>query len=139
MAFLPYLNFGTTTRDAFTRYHEIFGGELTLLRMSDLPPGQMPADANPDLIMHAALLLGDDMLMASDTGDPDFAPVHGMYTYWSTPDEAEARRVFAALSEGGQVEMPIEPTFWAKAFGACRDRFGTQWMISADAPADAGG
>jgi PhnB protein len=135
MAFHPYLNFDGTTREAFTRYHEIFGGDLTILGMGDLPPGEsVPADAG-DRTMHAALVLPDGpLLMASDTqaGEP-FGPVQGMYVNYTTADVDDARRVWAALSDGAtKIEMPMEETFWSPAFGVCVDRFGTPWMVSAE-------
>ena len=135
MSFLPYLNFGGNCREAFTRYQEIFGGELTILSMADMPGDQeVPAD-QADLVMHAALMLGDAVLMASDAqaGVP-FGPVQGMYVNFSTPDVAEAERVFKELSQGGSVEMPIGQTFWSPAFGVCTDRFGTPWMVNAEDP-----
>jgi PhnB protein len=135
MAFHPYLNFDGTTREAFTRYHEIFGGELVLLPMSDHVPDAAAGTDAGDRIMHAALLLPDGaLLMASDSeaGEP-FGPVQGMYVNYTTPDVDDARRVWAALSEdAAKVEMPMEETFWSPAFGVCVDRFGTPWMVSAD-------
>ncbi len=68
MAFRPYLFFGGNCRQAFTRYQEIFGGELTLLTLNDVP-GEAPPPEQADFIIHAALTFGDDLLMASD--DPD--------------------------------------------------------------------
>ena len=132
MSFHPYLNFGGNCREAFTRYHEIFGGELQLMSMADMPGGgdQVPAEQR-DLVMHAALVIGDDLLMASDAQPGDFGPVQYMYVNYSCDDAAEAERVFAALSEGGKVEMPLEATFWSPAFGVCVDRFGTPWMVNA--------
>jgi PhnB protein len=133
MAFYPYLNFGGTCREAFTRYQEIFGGELSLLAMADMPPGaaEVPAD-QADLIMHAALSFDGHLLMASDDPSPDFGPVQGMYVNYSIADVAEAERVFEALAEGGTVTMPMEQTFWAPRFGMCVDRFGTPWMVNAE-------
>lgn len=134
MAFHPYLNFGATTREAFTRYHEIFGGELEIMAMADLPEADRPDDpALADLVMHAALALPDGgLLMASDTGDPEAGPMQYVYVNVSVPDAAEAGRVFAALSDGGEIEMPLEATFWSPAFGVCKDRFGTPWMVNAE-------
>lgn len=133
MAFHPYLFFGGNCRDAFTRYHEIFGGELTLLTMGDVPAGAgdpVPADQR-DLIMHAALDVGGELLMASDAQPGAFGPVQNMFVSFMTPDVAEAERVFAALAEGGEVTMPIGETFWSPAYGICTDRFGTPWMVNA--------
>jgi PhnB protein len=129
MAFRPYLFFGGSCREAFTRYQEIFGGELTLLTMKDVP-GEAPPAGRSDLIIHAALTVGDDVLMASDDPmDPDFGPVQGMMVSYDAPDVAQAERVFDALSDGGQVTQKLEPTFFSEAFGMCTDRFGTPWMI----------
>jgi PhnB protein len=137
MAFHPYLYFGGNCRDAFTRYHEIFGGELVLLKLSDAPADQPVPAARADLIMHAALKVDDNLLMASDDPTTDsFGPVQGIQVNYDVADVAEAKRVFDALAEGGQVTLPIAPTFWSPAFGMCVDRFGTPWMISAEAPAE---
>jgi PhnB protein len=134
MAFRPYLFFGGNCREAFTRYQEIFGGELTLLTMNDVPGEPPPAD-KADLIIHAALTIGDDLLMASDDPTTDsFGPVQGMMVSYDAPDVADANRVFTALSDGGKVTQPLEPTFFSEAFGMCVDRFGTPWMIGAPQP-----
>ena len=136
MAFHPYLYFGSNCRDAFTRYQEIFGGELVLLRMKDVPAGEPVPAGQADLIMHAALKIGDDLLMASDDPTTDnFGPVQGMQVNYAVADVAEAKRAFEALADGGQVTLPIAETFFSPMFGMCIDRFGTPWMISAEAPA----
>lgn len=133
MAFHPYLNFGGNCREAFTRYQEIFGGELVLLAMSDTPSEDPVPAEQADLIMHAALTFEDHLLMASDASAGDFGPVQGMYVNCAVGDVAEARRVFDALAEGGEVTMPMAETFWSPQFGVCVDRFGTPWMVNADA------
>ena len=130
MAFLPYLNLGTNCREAFNRDHEIFGGELVLLGAGDMPSDEPLPPEMADMVIHAALKVGDDLLMASEV--PEARPVQYMYVNWTTTDSDEARRVFDALADGGDVEMPMEPTFWSPAFGVTKDRFGVPWMISAD-------
>lgn len=145
MAFLPYLAFAGSCREAFSRYQEVFGGELVLLTMSDAPPdaGLQASDkadliTHADLIMHAALRLGDQLLLGADDPSGGFdGNVHGMCVNWSTPEPAEAHRVFEALADGGEVQMPVSETFFSPAFGMCRDRFGTPWMIMADQPGEA--
>lgn len=138
MGFHPYLNFGGNCAEAFTRYHEIFGGELELLRMSDLPPGEeievLPEQA--DLVMHAALTVGDDLLMGSDDPTGGFTGIDNAYVNRSVADVDEAARVHRALVEGGEEIMALGPTFWSPAFGMCRDRFGVLWMVNAE-PAEA--
>jgi PhnB protein len=135
MAFYPYLFFGGNCREAFTRYQEIFGGELVLITMNDMPSDQPVPEGNGDLIMHAALKSGDDLLMASDDPTTDgFGPVQGMQVNYSVTEVDEAQRVFGALTDGGQVTVPIAATSWSPMFGMCVDRFGTPWMISAEGP-----
>src|SRR5436190_3481746 len=137
MAFRPYLAFAGNAREAFTRYQEIFGGELVLLTMADTPDdaGPPPAGVPSDAIMHAALTRGDELLMGADDMSGQFdGKVQGQALNWSAPDVGEAKRVFDALSEGGEVQQPIAETFFSPAFGMCTDRFGTPWMIMVDAP-----
>ena len=136
MAFYPYLNFGGNCRDALTRYQEIFGGELVLLPFSEMPASEemdVPAD-QADLIMHGALTLDDDLLMASDDPSGNATPVRGVNINYSVTDVAEAERVFAGLAEGGEVTMPLAETFWSPKFGMCVDRFGIPWMVNVEAP-----
>ena len=138
MAFHPYLFFGGNCREAFTRYQEIFGGEVTLLTMNDMPPSEEPPrPEQAHLIMHAALMFDGNLLMGSDDPTTDsFGPVHGMQVNCTLPDVAEVERVFNALADGGQVTMPMAETFWSPMFGMCIDRFGTPWMVNADAPTE---
>jgi PhnB protein len=135
MSFHPYLFFGGNCREAFTRYQQIFGGELVLLTAQDMPPEEQMPGARPDLIMHAALMTGDALLMASDDPTTDsFGPVQGMQVNYATKDVDEAKRVFEALADGGTITAPLGPTSWSPAFGMCVDRFGTPWMVGAEAP-----
>ncbi|MBV9951614.1 MAG: VOC family protein [Acidimicrobiia bacterium] len=133
MAFRPYLFFGGNCRDAYTRYGEIFGGEVTILTMKDVP-GETPP-GQEDVVIHAALKVGDELLMGSD--DPvnvPFGPVQGMMCSYDAADVADANRVFDALAEGGTVNQKLEPTFFSVAFGMCTDRFGTPWMVVGPEP-----
>ena len=132
MAFRPYLAFAGNCREAFTRYQEVFGGELVLLGFADVPAdaGPPPPGAAPDAVMHAALSSPDWLLMGADDPAGGFnGQVSGMCVNCSLADPAEAKRVFDALAEGGQVQMPLGETFFAPAFGMCTDRFGTPWMV----------
>ena len=135
MSFQPYLAFAGNCRQAFTRYQEIFGGELNLLTPADAPPGAGPPPdaAKPDGIMHAALATGNGFFMGADDLSGGFdGNVRGMCVNFSAADAAEARRVFDQLSEGGEVQMPLGETFFSPAFGMCIDRFGIPWMVVAD-------
>jgi len=134
MAFHPYLFFSGTCRQAFTRYQEIFGGELVLLPMSDMPSDDPPPAEQADLIMHAALSFEGHLLMGSDDPTGDGGPMRGMAVNYTVPAVAEATRVFDALADGGEVTMPLSETFWSPMFGMCIDRFGTPWMVDVEAP-----
>lgn len=138
MAFHPYLYFDGNCREAFTRYQEIFGGELQIMTGTDAPPDAgIPAD-KADLVMHAALSNGDELLMASDSYDDDFSPADAMFVHYSTDDIDRAKAIFAALSEGGKVHMPGQEEFWTPYFGSLTDRFGIPWQISVESTPEDG-
>jgi PhnB protein len=134
MAFHPYLYFNGNCREAFTRYQEIFGGELFLMKMSDAPSDDPVPASQADLIIHAALTVDGDLLMASDDPTGKVGPIEGVYVNYSNADVAEVQRVFEALAAGGEITQPLLETFFSPAFGMCVDRFGTPWMLSAEAP-----
>ncbi len=139
MSLHPYLFFTNTCREAMTGYQEILGGHLEVLTIADMPEGAQlpPGSPNPDMVMHAALAFGDgDLLMASDDPTGDSAGVKGAALSVTLPDHDEAKRIFAALSEGGAVSMPLGETFWSPLFGMCTDRWGTAWMVNVDGEAD---
>jgi PhnB protein len=133
MAFHPYLFFSGNCREAFTRYQQIFGGELFMMKMSDAPPTEAPPAADGDLVLHAALMLDGDMLMASDDPTGTGGKIEGFSVNYSAADVAEVKRVFDALADGGEITQPLAETFFSPAFGMCVDRFGTPWMLSAEA------
>ncbi|HUW04383.1 MAG TPA: VOC family protein [Acidimicrobiales bacterium] len=136
MAFHPYLYFDGNCREAFTRYQEIFDGELMLMTGHEAPPGEAP-EGKEDLVMHVTLLVDGAPLMASDSYDDDFAPANSTYVHYSTTDLDNAKKVFEALSEGGTVELPGGEVFWSPFFGVCVDRFGTNWQVSLEVPQEA--
>jgi PhnB protein len=139
MAFRPYLFFGNNCRAAFTRYQEIFGGELVIMTMGDAPSDEPVPPEMADVVIHAALMVGDELLMGSEDPTTDsFGPVQGMVVSFNTADADEAKRVFEALSEGGTVTQGLMETFFSPAFGMCVDAFGTPWMVATDSPAPYG-
>lgn len=137
MPFHPYLFFGGNCREAFTRYQEIFGGELFVMDGKDAPPGEQPIPADKaHYVLHAALQFEGHLLMGSDNPmTENFGPVSGMMVSFSTPDAGEAKRVYDALAEGGTQTQPMIETFFSPAWGMVTDRFGTPWMVGADQPA----
>ena len=128
----PYLFFGGRCEEALEFYRGALGAEVEMLmrfKESPEPQPKMP-DCFEEKVMHASFRIGETTVMASDgmcDGEPNF---EGFSLSITVPDEAEADRVFAALSEGGLVSMPLEKTFWAPKFGMLEDRFGVGWMVS---------
>jgi PhnB protein len=131
----PYLTFDGTCREAFAFYEKVLGARTEAM----LTYGDMPADMGcpPDLhdrIAHVRLVVDGQVLMASDSGSGTHEPQQGVSVHLGIDEPAEARRTFAALSEGGTVCMPLGETFWSHAFGVVTDRFGTSWMINCAKP-----
>jgi PhnB protein len=132
MKIQPYLFFNGRCEEAADFYRATLGAEVLMaMRFSDMPAGggqPQPDPAMSDKIMHMAIRIGDTEFMASDgrcTGDTNFQG----FALNLQLDDAAAVKAFAALSEGGQVVMPLGPTFFAKNFGMVADRFGVTWMI----------
>lgn len=131
MKIQPYLMFNGNCREAFEFYHGVLGGKIEAMMTHRGTPVEehVPEEWN-DKIMHACLVVGDQLLMASDS-PPEYQKPSGGFSVSlaiDTPDEAE--RVFNGLADGGTVTMPLEKTFWADRFGMLIDRFGTPWMIN---------
>ena len=131
----PYLFFDGRCEEALDFYRAALGAEVTaLMRFGQAPESaaqsaQGCAPIAPDKVMHANFRIGDTQLMASDgraQGQPAF---QGFSLSLSPPTDAEAGRLFNALAEGGQVQMPLGPTFFASSFGMVADRFGVSWML----------
>jgi PhnB protein len=127
-----YLLFDGTCAEAMRFYERTLDGKLEVLMTQAQSPmaGQTP-QASADRIMHARLVIGDRVLMASDwMVDRPYEGMNGFSLSLIYPVVADARRVFDALAKGGQVTMPLQKTFWAEAFGMLIDRFGTPWMVN---------
>ena len=128
----PYLFFGGRCEEALEFYRIALGAEVMMLmryKESPEPTPGLPAGFE-EKVMHAYFRIGQTELMASDGmghGQPKF---DGFSLSIVLPGEAEAERVFAALGQGGTVEMPLAKTFWAPKFGMLEDRFGVSWMVS---------
>ena len=129
----PYLFFDGRCEEALTFYRKALGAEVTMLmRFKELPephqPGMIPPGAE-NKVMHASFRVGDSNILASDgrcLGKPNF---QGFALSLTVANEAEANRLFAALSEGGQEQMPLTKTFFSPRFGMVSDRFGVTWMV----------
>ncbi|HYI12909.1 MAG TPA: VOC family protein [Thermoanaerobaculia bacterium] len=133
--FDPYLFFDGNCADAMRFYEQTFGGKLELMPAAGTPGAEQMPPGSEHLIMHSHLDLDGRMLMASDWMAPEPYPgMKGISVSVSYPTAAEAKKIFDALSEGGQVHMPFEKTFWSDGFGMLADKFGTNWMVGSDQP-----
>ncbi|GAB10672.1 hypothetical protein GOARA_061_01120 [Gordonia araii NBRC 100433] len=133
MPFHAYVFYSGDCAEAFERYREVFGGELTIMRNGDAPPDARMPGTSDDTVMHASLKVGDGLLMGSDDPSGDGGPKVGFTVAYTAPDIATANRVFEALVDGGEAIMPMQATFWSSCFGMCTDRFGVPWMVDTDA------
>ncbi len=122
-----YLNYGGNCEDAFKFYEQHLGGKITMLmRHGEQPGGQSPAGW-AGKVLHARMRLGGTELLGADI--PSFQPIRSAYLSFTLDSDGEADRVFAVLSPGGEVFMPMQETFFAYRFAMLRDRFGTSWML----------
>lgn len=129
----PYLFFDGRAEEAIEFYKSRLGAKVEMLmRFKDSPeppqPGMVPPGSD-NKVMHACFRIGDTAVMASDghcAGGPSF---QGFSLSLNAKDEAEAKRLFAALDDGGQVQMPLAKTFFSPSFGMVADRFGVSWMV----------
>ena len=128
-----YLNFPGTCAEAFRYYEKHLGAKPGMMMTHGHLPGQSHVKPEwKDAILHARISLGDTELMAADI--PSAEPMRSAYLTLGVESDAEAERIFSALSNGGQVLMPMEETFFASRFGQVRDRFGINWMILRERP-----
>ena len=129
-----YLHFDDNCREAFEFYRSVFGGDFAWMATFADGPEDMPIpDGEKDRIMHVSLPIGSSVLMGSDTTSAFGPPPNVGNNYSvsvSTDSRDETDRLFAALSEGGNVAMPPADMFWGDYFGMCTDRFGVNWMLS---------
>jgi PhnB protein len=125
-----YLNYGGNCEQAFRFYEQHLGGKITfLMRHGEQPaPGQLPAEWNGK-VLHARIDLGGTQLLGADIPPERFQPIRSAYLSLTFETVEEAERVYALLTEGGEIFMALQETFFAKRFAMCRDRFGTSWMI----------
>ena len=130
----PYLFFDGCCEEALEFYKKTLGAEVTtLMRFRENPDADQKCGVEmEEKVMHTQMIIQGTSIMASDgmcTGKPAFS---GFSLALSFKEVAEVERIFNALLEGGQVQMPLSPTFWSPMFGMVADRFGVSWMVMAD-------
>ena len=131
----PYLSFNGQAEEAFNFYRSVFGGELTMMRWGDNPHSADFSDEEKKGVMHVSLPVGDSVIIGSDwiesMGELARGTNFQVAVFPESRDDAD--RLFAGLSEGGKVMMPMADQFWGDYFGSFTDKFGIQWMIDYDA------
>jgi PhnB protein len=131
-----YLFFNGRCEEAIEFYKKALGAKVEMMmRFKEAPGDHQCAPGTENNIMHSCLRIGDTAVMASDgmtQGKPEFK---GFSLTLNAKDEAEADRLFGALADGGQVQMPLGKTFFSPRFGAVADKFGVGWMVVVEPPA----
>src|SRR5262249_60915815 len=130
MHLTTYLNYGGNCEEAFRFYEKHLGGKITMLMHHGEQPGAPNAAADSIRgVLHARMNLGGTELLGADMAPDRFQPMRSAYLTLTLDSDEEADRVFALLSDGGQIFMPMQDTFYASRFAMLRDRFGTSWML----------
>jgi PhnB protein len=133
----PHINFNGNAEEAFNFYKSVFGGEFTkIMRLKDLSSPEFPVDEiDADKILHIALPIGKNILMANDVPE-SMGPVNENENRSKISISAESReeadKLFNGLSAGGQIEMPVSDSPWGTYFGMFRDKYGIEWMVDFD-------
>jgi PhnB protein len=128
-----YVNFAGRCAEAFRFYQEHLGGQIGMMMTHGEAPDQRQVKPEwKNAVLHARISIGDTVLMGADI--PNAQPMRSAYLSLGVQSDAEAERIFSALSDGGEVFMPIQETFFATRFAQLRDRFGINWMIIHERP-----
>ena len=133
----PHINFNGNAEEAFTFYKSVFGGDFTkIIRFKDIASPEFPvSEKDANKIMHIALPIGKNILMANDVPEsmgPTNENENRSKISISAESKEEADKLFSRLSAGGQIEMPITDSPWGSYFGMFRDKFGIEWMVDFD-------
>ena len=136
MKMYTYLNFPGTCKEALGFYERHLGGKIIMLSTFDQIPGQqnVPPGLDRSGVLHARMDIGGTILMASDGPADRVEPMRSAYLSLSVDSDAEAERIYAALSDGGEIFMAIGETFFAHRFAQFRDKFGVNWMLIHEKP-----
>ncbi len=130
-----YLNYGGNCAEAFRFYEQHLGGKITIMATHSEQPGanNVPPEWQK-AILHARIIIGEAEIWATDVPPERFQPMRSAYLSLSVTSIEEAERIHALLSDGGEIFMPMEETFFAFRFSMLRDKFGTSWMIIYERP-----
>lgn len=129
----PYLMFNGNCAEALKYYEQAIGATILFSQtFKDSPACDSVPGEWSDKIMHASLKAGDTVIMASDAPPGSYQQPQGISVALGVNDSAKGEQIFNALSDGGQVQMPYQATFWSAGFGMCVDQFGIPWMVNVE-------
>ena len=133
MQLINYLRFDGRCQEAFEFYEQCLGGKIeTMMPHEGSPIAEHVKPEWRSKIMHATLRTGDALLMGSDVPPEHYSPMKGASVMIYVEGAGNAERIFADLSKDGQIDMPLQQTFWAARFGILHDRFGIFWMLNCE-------
>lgn len=133
MQVTPYLAFQGKCEEAFKFYEKVLKGKITfMMRNGESPMADKTPPEARNNIMHASLQIGDQLIHGADAPGNHYSKPAGFCVSISLKDLKEAERIFKELSEAGQVQMPLQKTFWAAGFGMFIDRYGIPWMVNCE-------
>lgn len=135
MKMYTYLNYGGNCEQAFRFYEQYLGAKIIMMMTHGQAPNasEVPADRK-NTILHARLSIGETELMGADVPPDRFQPMRSAYLSLLVDSAGEAERIYAVLSDGGEIFMPMQETFFAQRFAMLRDKFGTSWMLLNERP-----
>jgi len=130
MRLYTYLNYGGNCRQAFEFYAKHLGGKITFITThGELPDASQVPPEWRNAVLHARIELGETVVLGADIPPDRFQPMRSAYLTLMLGSIDEAERLYALLTDGGEIFMPMEETFFAHRFAMLRDRFGTSWML----------
>lgn len=133
MSFIPYISFSGNCEEAFNFYAQVMKTkEPSFYRWKDAPSSCVNLKIDGEKIMHACIMLGDFALMGADCPPSYYQTPQGVDINFMTKDYDEAKRIFYALSQEGEITMPFDATFYSTGFGMLTDKFSVRWMIMVD-------
>lgn len=135
MQICPYLTFNGTAQEALNFYAHALGGTVeAVMKFSEIPDGTKVPPNLKDRVAHGRVIFPNGAIMISDSFEEQPITYSGFNVQTSWSDVTEAKSAFDKMSEGGEVIMPFEPTFWAAGFGNLKDQFGVGWMFNCETP-----
>ena len=135
MKLTTYLNYGGNCAQAFRFYEQHLGGQITfMMTYAQQPDAAAVLPGMKDAILHARITIGQTEILAADVPPERFQPMRSAYLSLAVDSIAEAESLYALLTQGGEIFMPMQETFFAFRFAMFRDRFGTSWMLLHERP-----